>query len=140
VSIDEQIRAAFDRLMAGHPELSDGRLTVTNICSEAGVSRASFYRSSQATEIRRALSEPDAAPRPQTKELRAQVKALGQAEQASRAQQATQVRELRNTVATYANQIQLLALRVDQLEADNRRLQHRLDQVGDNVTRLPTQH
>ncbi|UZG60243.1 hypothetical protein [Rhodococcus opacus] len=42
---DRKINEAFDRLLAGHPEITDGKLTVSNICVEAGVSRASYYRS-----------------------------------------------------------------------------------------------
>ena len=37
---------------------------------------------------------------------------------------------------TYANQIQILALRVGQLEDDNQRLTARLQHSGDNVTPL----
>jgi hypothetical protein len=39
-------------------------------------------------------------------------------------------------VKTYANQIQILALRVNQLEDDNQQLQRRLHTTGDNVTTL----
>ncbi len=36
--IDRRLVAAFERLMLGRPELTDGRIIVTNICVEAGVS------------------------------------------------------------------------------------------------------
>jgi chromosome segregation ATPase len=136
VSVDERVKAAFERLKTGRPELSDGRLSVTNVCLEAGVSRASFYRCAQAAEIRQALADPASKPQPEAEELRAQARALQQAETALRAQHATEVRELRATVATYANQIQLLALHAEQLQADNQRLLRRLEGVGDNITRL----
>lgn len=137
MSIDSQVQAAFDRLIAGRPELGDTRLTVTSLCAEAGVSRASFYRSGQSAVIRRALSEAGNPTHPEVAELRAQVKSLQQAEKILRARHASEVRELRDTAATYANHIQLLALRVDQLEVDNRGLLGRLEDAGDNVTRLP---
>lgn len=136
MSIDERVQAAFNRLMAGHPELSDGRLTVTNVCLEAAVSRASFYRCGSAAEIRQALSDPRSMPQPEAENLRAQTRVLQQAETALHSQHATEVRELRVTVATYANRIQLLALRAEQLEADNQRLLHRLEGAGDNITQL----
>lgn len=134
MSIDERVQAAFQRLMAGHPELSDGRLTVTNVCLEAAVSRASFYRCACATDIRRALSAPRTTPQPDAGETRTRTRALQSAETTLRALHATEVRELRATVVTYANQIQLLALRAEQLDADNQRLLHRLQVVGDNIT------
>ena len=43
--IDRKINEAFERLTRGRPEITDGALTVSNICTEAGVSRASYYRS-----------------------------------------------------------------------------------------------
>ncbi len=138
MSIAEQVQAAFDRLAAGRPELSDGRLSVTNVCLEAGVSRASFYRCAQAAKIRQALADPASKPRPEAEDLRTQAQRLQRAETALRAQHATEVHELRATVGTYANQIQLLALRAEQLEADNQRLLHRLEGLGDNIMRLPT--
>lgn len=136
MSIDERVQAAFKRLMTGHPELSDGRLTVTNVCLEAAVSRASFYRCGCAAEIRQALLDPGSMPQPDAGETRSQTRALQVAEKALRALHATEVRELRATVTTYANQIQLLALRAEQLDADNQRLLQRLQVVGDNITRL----
>ena len=140
MSIDEQVQAAFDRLAAGRPELSDGRLSVTNVCLEAGVSRASFYRCAQATKIRQALTDPADKPRPDAEEFRAQARALQLAEMALRSEHAAEVRELRTMVGAYANQIQILALRAEQLKADNQCLLCRLEGLGDNITRLPAPH
>ena len=61
---------------------------------------------------------------------------LQHTEKTLRSQHATELRELRTTVKTYANQIQILALRVNQLEDDNQQLQRRLHKAGDNVTTL----
>ncbi len=137
MTADERIKTALDKLRQGRPELSDGHLTVANVCLEAGVSRASFYRSAHAGDIRQALTDPGGAPRPETEELRDQARALRKTEKTLRSQHAAEVRELRSTVQTYANQIQFLALRVGHLEDDNRRLLHRLDHAGDNITPLP---
>jgi hypothetical protein len=134
-STDEKIKTAHDRLILGRPDITDGQLTITNICLEAGVSRASFYRSAHAPEIRRALTNPD-LPRPETEQLRQQIRQLQQTEKTLRSQHAADIRELRSTVKTYANQIQILALRVEQLEDDNHRLQLHLNKAGNNVTSL----
>lgn len=142
MSIDEKIKAASGQLLAGRPQITDGRLTVANLCAEAGVSRASFYRSPHAAAIRQALAgagsgAPDATPRPETEELREQLRQLAKTQTALRSQHAAEVRALRATVTTYANQIQLLALRVSQLQDHNQRLLRRLERAGDNVTALP---
>ncbi|QLH20590.1 TetR-like C-terminal domain-containing protein [Streptomyces sp. Rer75] len=47
------------------------------------------------------------------------------------------IRELKDTLATYANQIQILTLRNAELETQNARLLERLRQSGDNVAFLP---
>lgn len=130
---DRKITEAFERLILGHPEITNGALTVSNICAEAGVSRASYYRSPHAAEIKRRLDAPQ-TPRPEIENLRQQVKQLKKTEQALRSEHAAQVRELKHTVKTYANQIQALALRAAQLEDDNQRP----ERIGDNVTSLNT--
>ncbi|MFF3584313.1 tyrosine-type recombinase/integrase [Streptomyces mirabilis] len=43
--IDGALTEAFERLMHGLPELTDGKITVVNLCTEAGASCASYYRS-----------------------------------------------------------------------------------------------
>lgn len=40
------LRQAMARLLSGHPAKTDGRLTVSNLASEAGVSRATANRAS----------------------------------------------------------------------------------------------
>jgi hypothetical protein len=134
--IDHKIQAALQRLTCGRPEVTDGQLTISGLCAEAGVSRASFYRSPQAEQIKKLISDP-VSPRPETEELRAEVKKLKNTEKTLRGQHAGQVRELREQVKTYANQIQVLALRLAQLDEDNQRPHSRLERAGDNVTALP---
>jgi plasmid stabilization system protein ParE len=136
--IDRHLVAAFERLMLGRPELTDGRLIVTNICVEAGVSRASSYRSPVAAAVKEALDAPQ-VPRPEIEELRAQVKQLKAADRTLRTDHAAQIRECRDTIATYANQIQTLALRNAELEAELQRLVHASNQErGSNVRPLPS--
>ncbi|MET7388303.1 hypothetical protein ACFYPT_04235 [Streptomyces sp. NPDC005529] len=41
---EHKLRAAMDRLLAGKPQHSDGRLTKNNLALEAGVSPATMFR------------------------------------------------------------------------------------------------
>lgn len=123
--IDQQIMRAFERLMLGRPEITDGRTSAVNIAAEASVSRASYYRSPVAAVIKGILNSPEAK-RPETDELRQEITRLKQSERELRQEKGAEIRELRATVAAYANQIQILALRNAELEADARRLHAQL--------------
>ncbi|MBK3563717.1 hypothetical protein [Streptomyces sp. MBT62] len=74
--------------------------------------------------------------RPEAEELRAALSRLKQAECELRREHAGEVRGLKDTAATYANQIQVLALRNAELEEENARLIEQLRQAGGNVTSL----
>ncbi|WP_432249214.1 hypothetical protein ACRAR1_18225 [Streptomyces sanyensis] len=124
--IDHKIMRAFEQLMLGRPEITDGRTSAVNIAAEAGVSRASYYRSPVAAVIKGILGSPEAR-RPESDELRQEITRLKQSERELRKEKADEIRELRATVAAYANQIQVLALRNAELEADTRQLQAQLD-------------
>ncbi|MGW2822281.1 hypothetical protein ACWC24_14915 [Streptomyces sp. NPDC001443] len=119
---DQRIMRAFEQLMLGRPEITDGRTSAVNIAAEAGVSRASYYRSPVAAVIKGILGSPETR-RPESDELRQEIARLKQSERELRREKGAEVRELRATVAAYANQIQVLALRNAELEADARRLQ-----------------
>jgi FtsZ-binding cell division protein ZapB len=136
VTIEEKIQAAYDTLTAGRPAVTDGQLTVSGICAEAGISRASFYRSPLATRIRADLADPASTRRPEAEQLRVKVRELTAADKELRSKHAAEIRDLRATVRTYANQIQLLTLRISQLEDGNKQLTARLQQAGDNITPL----
>ncbi|MEV8568165.1 hypothetical protein AB0436_21740 [Streptomyces sp. NPDC051322] len=123
--IDQRITRAFEQLMLGRPEITDGRTSAVNIAAEAGVSRASYYRSPVAAVIKGILSSPEAR-RPESDELRQEVARLKQSERELRREKGAEIRELRATVAAYANQIQILALRNAELESDARRLHAQL--------------
>jgi len=135
MTIEQKIQTALQRLTHGRPEITNGQLTITNLCTEAGISRASFYRSPLAEQIKKLINDP-ASPRPELEDLRQQVKDLKNADKALRSQHASQIRELREQVATYANQIQVLALHISRFQDDNDRLVRRLETAGDNVTPL----
>lgn len=132
--IDHKIMRAFEQLMLGRPEITDGRTSAVNICAEAGVSRASYYRSPVAKAVKEILGSP-AARRPETDELRQEIARLKQSEAQVRREKAAEVRELRATVAAYANQIQILALRNAELEADARRLRAQVAGGQERVVR-----
>ncbi|MET8101508.1 hypothetical protein ABZV29_34430 [Streptomyces sp. NPDC005236] len=61
--VDRALIEAFERLMHGLPELTDGKITVVNVCTEAGVSRASYYRSPVAQAVKEILEAPQTAAR-----------------------------------------------------------------------------
>ena len=136
MTIDEKIQAAYDTLTAGRPGISNGQLTISNICIEAGISRASFYRSALAAAIRKDLADPSSTKRPDTEQMRAKIRELTAADKQLRSKHAAETRDLRATARTYANQIQVLTLRISQLQDDNERLAGRLQHAGDNVTPL----
>jgi hypothetical protein len=102
--IDRALMQAFERLMHGLPEITDVKITVVNLCTEAGVSRASYYRSPVAAAVREVLEAPQTR-RPEPEELRAEVSRLKKAERELRSEHAAEIRELKDTMATYANQI-----------------------------------
>ncbi|MER5904929.1 hypothetical protein ABT150_33390 [Streptomyces mirabilis] len=136
--IDRALTEAFERLMHGLPELTDGKITVVNLCTEAGASCASSYRSPVAQAVKGILEAPQTR-RPGPQELRAEVSRLKKAERELRSEHAAEIRELKGTVAAYANQIQVLALRNAELETQNARLLERLRHSGDDVAVLPAQ-
>jgi hypothetical protein len=70
--LDRRLIDAFDRLAGGRSETTDGALTVTNLCAEARVARASYYRSSVAVVVKMLLAS-DQTPRPEVEQLRLRV-------------------------------------------------------------------
>lgn len=97
-----------------------GALTVANLCAEARVSRASYYRSPVAAVVKTLLAS-DQTPRPEVEQLRQRARELDKAGKEQR-RHAQEVRDLKAAAAVYANQVQVLALRNGGLEVDNRRL------------------
>jgi hypothetical protein len=57
-SNDQALRAAMTRLLAGEAQRTDGRLTVSNLAAEAGLTRQQAYRSPVIHDWREATREP----------------------------------------------------------------------------------
>lgn len=131
---DRAVMHAFERLMHGQAQVTDGAVTVVNICAEAGVSRATYYRSPLAGRIAGILRAPE-TPSPPLDALRAEIAELKRAERRLRSQHAVQVRELAAANAAYANQIQALTLANAQLGEQNLAL-HEAVQHAVNVSRI----
>ncbi|GAA2118187.1 hypothetical protein GCM10009759_65280 [Kitasatospora saccharophila] len=119
---------AFEELTHGRPQTTDGSLTVVNIAAEAGVGRASYYRSPVAAAIKEILAAPDSK-RPEVDELKAEIRRLRKTERELRKEKAAEIRELQETINTYANQIQALALRNAELAEDARKLRSQNDEA-----------
>jgi len=94
---------------------TDGALTVTNLCAEARVSRASYYRSPVAAVVKTLLAS-DQTPRPEVEQLRLRVRELDKTGKEQRRRHAQEVGDLKAAAAVYANQVQVLALRNAELE------------------------
>jgi len=101
------------------------------------VSRASYYRSPHAAQIKQILDTPQTK-RPEIEELREEIRHLKTTERRLRTEHATETRQLRDSLKTYANQIQALALHTAHLENDNQRLRSHLAGDSNNITPLDT--
>ncbi|MGH1554551.1 hypothetical protein ACRAWF_29325 [Streptomyces sp. L7] len=138
--VDQTIVHAFERIMSGHPEHTDGTLTITALCTGAGISRATYYRSPYRSPLAKTvtglLQAPD-APRSQTDIFTKEIARLKRADRALRSQHAAEQRETRAALAAYANHIQALSLRNAELEAANAALRERLHRTDGTLTSLP---
>jgi hypothetical protein len=93
---DQAVVHAFEWIVTGSPDHTSGALSVSTLCTEAGISRATYYRSPLAKSITRLLRTPD-APRPQTDTLTADIARLKKADRTLRSQHAAEHREARAT-------------------------------------------
>ena len=102
---EDVLRAAMKRLLEGTSVHTDGRLTVANLAREAGVSRATANR---ATAVLAEFRAAEARFRSvSVAGLKARIREL---EAELRAARGGELAELRATVKTLAQQIQILAL------------------------------
>lgn len=131
---DRQIMRAFERLLDGRPEITDGSVTAMNIAAEAGIARASYYRSPVAAAVKEILATPQVK-LPEVDELKTELTRLRKEMRTLRADRAAEIRELKDTVATYANQIQVLTLLNEELVEDARKLRTQLAKHSDGVVR-----
>lgn len=118
-----RLEQALNRLLAGQPVTSDGDLTISSLCREAGVGRDSYYRSPQQFKdsVVAAFANREAQ-QPELVALREEVSALKRARKEADRDHARTVRELEATIRFYANQIQVLAVRNAGLEDQHREL------------------
>lgn len=94
-----RLEDALGRLLAGQPTVTNGQLTVSNLCAEAGVGRDSYYRTHGMAE-RFAAAKANAQTRqPELLHLRKEVAALKRDRKQLVAEHAAVVRELEDTVA-----------------------------------------
>lgn len=135
--LDSKLIDAYDGLVSVRSATTDGSVTVPNLCAEAGVSRASYFRSPVAWAVKELVASGQ-APRSEIDELRAQIRELKAAAADTRLKSAEEVRDLKATVTAYANQIQILALRNAELEADAQRLRAHIDVQSADVISLTT--
>ncbi|AWL41941.1 MAG TPA: hypothetical protein DD420_24820 [Streptomyces sp.] len=131
---DRAIMRAFEQLMDGRPEISDGSVTVVNIAAEAGISRASYYRSPVAAAIKGILAAP-ATERPEVDELKSEAARLRKELRKLRRQKAEEIGELGQTVAVYANHIQVLTLRNKELEGETAVLRGQIKEATGGAVR-----
>ncbi|QIJ60660.1 helix-turn-helix domain-containing protein [Streptomyces sp. JB150] len=108
----------MDRLLAGEPQRSDGSLTVASLAREAGISRATAYRATEALEaFRQRVDERTSGPDvPAT--LREHIRKLqGELREARRARY-EEITDLRRSVDTLAQHVQVLTLDNERLRAE----------------------
>jgi hypothetical protein len=122
----QRLEEALTRMLAGRPTRTDGRLTVANLCLEAGVGRDSFYRN---PTIRARFAEARAnhsTHQPELTRLREQLAAHRSHAKDVARHHADVIRELEQTVTAYANRIQTLALHAAELAQQNQLLRQQL--------------
>jgi hypothetical protein len=106
---DQALRAAMTRLLAGEAQRTDGRLTVSNLAAEAGLTRQQAYRSSVIDAWRDATREPPSTGHPDKTQARMERLARDLAASEQRAQRYRQERdEARAQAKTLANACRVL--------------------------------
>ena len=122
-STQNRLDQALTRLLAGQPTVTDGTINVSNLCREAGVGRDSFYRSPQEFKDRFAAAQTNHSDnQPEIVRLRDELSRLKRQQADDRRKQAEAIRDLEATNKIYANQIQILTLRAQELQEQNLRL------------------
>lgn len=92
------LREAAERLLAGEPCVTNGKLTVANLAREAGVGRATANRATELlAHFRARISDANASP-------------ITDHERHQRTQDAIAISSLRDTAQRLAQQVQYLAL------------------------------
>ena len=106
---DQALRAAITRLLAGEAQRTDGRLTVSNLAAEAGLTRQQAYRSPVIYVWREATREPPSTSHPDKTQARIERLARELAAAQQRAQRYRQERDAaRDRAKTLANACRVL--------------------------------
>lgn len=132
----QRLDEALTRLLAGQPAATDGELTVTNLCKEAGVGRDSYYRTPAAVARFTAVRNSAATPGNELARLRDQVAALNREIKDLKRGHAGQMSELEDQLKTYAGEIQVLALANHELQQHNRRLRDQIERAATGLSQL----
>lgn len=135
-STQQRLDQALTRLLAGQPSVTDGELTVANLCREAGVGRDSYYRTPEAVARFTAARDIAAAPGTELARLLDQVTALKREVTDLKRDHAAQISELEDQLKAYAGQIQVLTLANHQLRQDNQRLHGQPERASTGVRQL----
>ena len=106
---DQALRAAITRLLACEAQRTDGRLTVSNLAAEAGLTRQQAYRSPVIYVWREATREPPSTSHPDKTQARIERLARELAAAQQRAQRYRQERDAaRDRAKTLANACRVL--------------------------------
>ena len=117
-SSDAKLRAAMERLLAGTPERTDGRLIKENLYREAGVSRATMNRAPAVLEEWSRRVEGTQPRDKQVEDLKRQL-----------AERRSELRQLRTRIQELEAQLTIAATAVAEMHVENRLLR------GDDPTR-----
>jgi hypothetical protein len=132
----DRLDQALTRLLAGQPAVTDGELTVTNLCEEAGVGRDSYYRTPGVVARFTAAKTSATPPGTELARLRDQVAPLKREITDLKRDHAAQISELEDQLKTYAGQIQVLTLANQQLRQDNQKLRDQIERAVRGVSEL----
>jgi cell division protein FtsB len=132
----DRLDQALTRLLAGKPSVTDGELTVSNLCREAGVGRDSYYRTPAVVARFTAARTTAATPGTELAQLRDRAAALAREVKDGKRGHAAQISELEDQVKAYAGQIQVLALANHELKEENQRLRSRIERAAPGVSQL----
>ena len=106
---DQALRAAVSKLLAGEAQRTDGRLTVSNLAAEAGLTRQQAYRSTVIHAWRDATREPPSTGHPDKTQARIERLTRDLAASEQRAQRYRQERDAaRDQARTLANGCRVL--------------------------------
>jgi len=118
---DAKLRAAMERLLAGTPERTDGRLIKENLYREAGVSRATMNRTPAVLEEWSRRVEGTQPRDKQVEDLKRQL-----------AERRSELRQLRTRIQELEGQLTVAAIAVSELHVENQLL--RADDATRGVT------